>query len=111
MSDLRKRFGSLLAAHRKQAKLTQEALAALAHLSPDMISRIEAGQTGVRFASIEKLATALRIDPSDLFSAESSSGPAKRGAVVNLTARLSTLNDRDLAWVDQLLDAALKPRG
>jgi transcriptional regulator with XRE-family HTH domain len=111
MSDLRKRFGRLVAAHRKRKRITQEALAAAADLSVDMIGRIEAGHTGARFPSIERIATALGIDPAELFSPDIPQGSGQRAALTNMTARLSGLSDRDLVWVDQLLDAALKPRG
>lgn len=108
--DLRKRFGRLVAAHRKRKRMTQEALAAAAELSPDMIGRIEAGQTGARFPSIERIAAALGVDPAELFSTESSNSAPKSKAVLDLHARLASLSDRDIAWVERLLDAALKPR-
>jgi transcriptional regulator with XRE-family HTH domain len=59
MADLRKRFGELLAAHRRRRGLTQEDLAEAAGLSVDMISKIEVGATGARFPSIERLARAV----------------------------------------------------
>jgi transcriptional regulator with XRE-family HTH domain len=49
MSDLRKRFGRLLAAHRRRRGFTQEALAEAADVSPDTIAKIEIGATGARF--------------------------------------------------------------
>ena len=111
MDDLRKRFGRLVAAHRKRMNLTQEGLAALAELSPDMITRIEAGQTGARFPSIERLATALQIDPAELFTTELPTGSTRSKPLLALSARLAALPERDIAWIDHLLDAALKPRG
>lgn len=110
MSDLRKRFGRLVAAHRRRLGLTQEALAGLADLSPDMITRIEAGQTGARFPSIERMAGALRIDPAELFTSELPTGSLQSPALAEITAKLAALNDRDLAWASNLLDAALRPR-
>lgn len=111
MSDLRKRFGRLVAAHRRRAGMTQEALAEAASLSSDMITRIEAGQTGARFPSIERLAEALDVDPAELFTSELPTGSLQSPALAEITAKLATLNDRDLAWAGNLLDAALKPRG
>jgi transcriptional regulator with XRE-family HTH domain len=108
--DLRKRFGRLVAAHRRRAGLTQEALAAAAELSADMIGRIEAGQTGARFPSIERLAAALRVDPAELFTTELTTGTTRSKPLLALSARLAALLERDIAWIDQLLDAALKPR-
>ena len=73
MTDLRKRFGRLLAAHRKRRALTQEALAEAAEVSPDTIAKIESGATGARFPVIERLTAVLEIDPAELFTNRSSS--------------------------------------
>ncbi len=108
--DLRMRFGRLVAAHRKRKRITQEALATAAELSPDMIGKIEAGQTGARFPSIERIAAALDVDPAELFTTELSTGSAKSKAVLDLHARLAALNDREISWVGRLLDAALAPK-
>ena len=110
MTDLRIRFGRLVAAHRRRCGLTQEALAAASELSTDMITQIEAGKTGARFPSIERLAAALRIDPAELFTTELPSGATPSRARIALNARLAGLTERDIAWVDKLLDAALKTR-
>lgn len=111
MNDLRIRFGRLVAAHRKRAGFTQEALASLADLSSDMITRIEAGQTGTSFASIQRLAEALGIDPAELFTSELSTGSVHSPMLAEITARLAALNERELIWASNLLDAALRPRG
>ena len=55
MNDLRKRFGRLVAAHRRRRRLTQEALAEAAAVSIDTIAKIEGGATGARFPVIERL--------------------------------------------------------
>ncbi|WBH16503.1 helix-turn-helix domain-containing protein [Sphingomonas radiodurans] len=91
--------------------MTQEALAQASELSVDMIGRIEAGATGASFPSIERLATALNIDPAQLFTTELAADATTRPVLAELTARLASLTDRDIKWVDQVLDAALKPRG
>lgn len=110
MSELRQRFGRLVAAHRKRARLTQGQLAEAAGISIDMISRIESGATGARFGTIEKLAQALEVDPAQLFSAEMASSAMQRVALSALTARLAGLSDDDLRWISGILDAALKRR-
>ena len=106
MADLRKRFGRLVAAHRRRLGWTQLELAEAANLSPTMIGRIEGGSTGARFPSIERIAAALKIDPGELFLAGAARGPVKP-ALCEIEARLAGLNDADLNWVDSLLDAAL----
>ena len=70
MQELRKRFGGLLAAHRRRVGMTQESLATASGVSPDMIARMESGATGARFHTIVKLSEALGIDPAELFTHE-----------------------------------------
>jgi transcriptional regulator with XRE-family HTH domain len=110
MDDLRKRFGRLVAAHRRRQGMTQEDLAQRAGVSTDMIGRIETGGTGARFPTIQKLAEALKVDPAELFSSEVPRGALDRKSLVDITARLAGLSERELSWVGGLLDAALKPR-
>ena len=107
MADLRKRFGELLAAHRRRRGLTQEDLAEAADLSVDMISKIEVGATGARFPSIERLAQAVQVDPAELFTSDLPSGSLNRGALGEISARLSLLPEPDLQWISALIDVAL----
>ncbi|TGX54778.1 XRE family transcriptional regulator [Sphingomonas gei] len=108
--DLRKRVGNLVALHRRRRGLTQQALADMIEMSPDMISRIETGGTGLRFPTIEKLAEALEVDPAELFIVDPAPGRDMRRPLIELTVRLSGLSDSDLAWVSELLTSALKGR-
>jgi transcriptional regulator with XRE-family HTH domain len=110
MSNLYRRFGNLLAVHRKNAGMRQEDLASAADMSVDMIARIEAGKTGVRFPTIEKLSKALQIDPAELFTHELPAGAVRRSALTDLTARLAKLSDKDLERATAVLEAALKLR-
>jgi transcriptional regulator with XRE-family HTH domain len=110
MSELRTRFGRLVAGHRKRAGLTQDQLAQAAGLSVDMISRIEAGATGARFPTIEKLAEALRVDPAELFTSDFSGGGPKSGQLAAMTAKLSALSDADLAWLSSVIEVVLRRR-
>lgn len=108
--DLRKRVGTLVAVHRRRRGLTQQRLAELTDMSPDMISRIETGGTGLSFPTIEKLSAALEIDPAQLFIVDHISGRDMRRPLVELTVMLAALSDNDLAWVSELLATALKTR-
>lgn len=110
MDDLRRRFGNLVAAHRRRQRLTQDGLAARADLSVDMVSRIEAGATGARFPTISKLAEALAVDPAELFTDRIPSGALDRPKLNAISARLSKLTDDDLDWLDEVLRAVLKHR-
>ena len=110
MVDLRKRFGTLVAAHRKRRAMTQAQLAEAVELSPTMITRIESGSSGTRFPAIERLSAALGVDPSELFVVESNRRGRSRPALVEINTKLTGLSDRELLWVGDLLDAALRSR-
>ena len=96
MADLRKRFGELLAAHRRRRGMTQEDLAEAAGLSVDMISKIEVGATGARFPSIERLADAVGVDPAELFTSAIPAGSMNRGAFGEISAKLAPLTQRKI---------------
>lgn len=110
MQELRIRFGRLVAAHRRQAGLTQDGLASASGVSTDMIARIEAGATGARFVTISKLAAALKVDPAELFSPDVPPGALERAELTDIVTRLAKLPAKDLAWIDALLDVALRRR-
>ena len=110
MANLKRRFGSLVAAHRRRMGWTQRRLAEAADLSDDMIARVEVGSTGVSFATIEKLAEALQVDPAELFTAELPGGSFQRKPLTDLTAKLATLRTDDVLWIGKIVDAALAPR-
>ena len=110
IQELRTRFGRLVSAHRRRVGWTQDELSSRAEISVDMISRIEAGATGARFTTIDKLARALDVDPAEFFTADlphSALVSRKRTAIV---ARIARLSDDDLDWLDNVLAAVLKHR-
>ena len=76
----------------------------------DKISRIEAGATGARFPTIEKLSEALRVDQAELFTSDFSSGLPKSGQLAAMTAKLSALSDADLAWLNSVIEVVLRRR-
>lgn len=110
MGELKQRFGFLVAAHRKRHGWTQHRLAGEAGLSDDMVARIEIGGTGVSFGTIEKLASALQIDPAELFTSNLPSGSFQHTAAGDLSARLSALKPEDLRWLSGVIEAVLAPR-
>lgn len=107
LQQLRTQFGRLVSAQRRVKGWTQDELAERAEISVDMISRIEAGATGARFMTIDKLARALGVHPAEFFSAKSALGRPKLNGIVTRLARLS---DDDLDWLDEVLHAVLKHR-
>ena len=110
MGNLKQRFGSLVLAHRKRVGWTQRQLAEAADLSDDMVARVEGGSTGVSFATIEKLATALKIDPAELFTTELPAGALQRKPLSDLTAELARLRPEEVLWLRRIIDAALSSK-
>jgi len=56
---------------RSQRGLTQQELANLANINRSYLAGIEAGRRNVSLQTIEKLCTALKIQPSDIFAKRS----------------------------------------
>lgn len=108
--ELKKLFGRLVAAHRKRRGLTQAELAEATGLSPDMIARVETGTTGASFGSIERLAEALSVDAAEFFTTELPKSAVNRRPLRQITARLASLSDEELAWVEGIVQAALSGR-
>jgi transcriptional regulator with XRE-family HTH domain len=111
MADLRKRFGKLVAAHRRRCGMTQSRLAEAADLSPTMIVRIENGTSGARFPSIERIAAALHVDPTELFTPGSNRQSRANATRIEIDTQLTGLSDGELRWVHDLLTVALRSRG
>lgn len=110
MSELQKRFGKMLKGLRIERKQTQAGLSMQCDLSKDMITKIERGQTGVSFETIETLARVLDVEPASFFSSDVRLRQSRSPTLRRIQENLSPLNETDLKWVDGLLAAALKPR-
>ena len=107
--ELARRFGRLVAAHRRGIGWSQERLAAEADVSEAMIAKVETGATGARFPMIVRLAVALRVDPAELFSDEIPKGKLQKGPRRALVDRINELDEGQIAWVNDLLAVALRP--
>jgi transcriptional regulator with XRE-family HTH domain len=108
MVALQKRFGQLLAAQRKRRGLKQSDLSELAQLSTDMIAKLETGAAAPSFASIERLAEALKVDPAELFTYELGGRPYERRVLTDLVAELSRLSESELLRIRRIVKAALE---
>ena len=64
-------FGKRLRELRKQKGLTQEELAEMCDMQTNSIGMIETGQRAVSFSTIERIASILEADYSDLFNFDS----------------------------------------
>lgn len=106
MAELAKRFGRMVAAYRRTLGMTQSQLAEAADISGDMISKLEIGATGASFATVERIARVLKIDPGDLFATDQFAR-LRGGDYLEITTRLAALSDDDLRWLKGVLNAAL----
>jgi len=75
-----------------------------------MIAKLETGVSAPSFASIERLADALKIDPAELFTADTGVATLHRRPLSEMIAALSKLTDAELRWVEGIIKAALEPR-
>ena len=64
---LEKRVGERIAAYRRAAKLTQEALAEQVRVAPETISRLERGVTVPSITTLESIGRALNLKLGELF--------------------------------------------
>ena len=108
MEDLARRFGRLVSLHRRTKRWTQADLAEAAKVSPDMIAKIETGVSGARFGTIQKIATALEVDTSELFYSQIPRKGAYRGKRGEIAMLLETLPDAELDWALDLLHIGRK---
>jgi hypothetical protein len=73
-----------------------------------MISRLERGQAGLTFQSLEHLCETLSTPVIELFGAFSGAPAATKPRTELLMARLDELPDEFLTFVESVLDAAQK---
>ncbi len=101
----KKQFGSQLKSIRKSKKLTQENLAELVGVDFRYISLIENGKSFPSADLIEKLAVALDVMYSDLFTFESDF--VREDVENDIKNRLSKLSDNDLITLQKILRSFL----
>lgn len=100
-------LGSNLRHHRKAKRLNQAELAERAGLSSEMISKIERGAAAPSFDAIRRLANSLDIPEAALFGL----GPTvlddseRTRLLTRIHAKLSRLNEDELARADRMLSA------
>ena len=105
---LKKRVGLLIRAHSKAKGWTRQNLAEESGTSADMLAKIEGGSSGASFATVEKLAAALQVDPSAFFGA----GPYESKEWSELHGMMALVANEPPAtqtWLIGIIAAALKP--
>lgn len=68
MADIKKKLGVRMFQLRTKAGITQAKLAEKANLSIDSISRIERGERSPSFEALERIASALGVEPVELLN-------------------------------------------
>jgi transcriptional regulator with XRE-family HTH domain len=77
-------FGANLARHRKRADMSQEETSVRAGVHRTEVSQLERGLRHARVDTVAKLASALEIDPGELFEGIVwESGAVRRGSFVS----------------------------
>ncbi|MGE5483627.1 MAG: helix-turn-helix domain-containing protein [Ignavibacteriales bacterium] len=115
MDDKRRRLGERLRNIRQSKRMTQEELAEKVGLHPTHIAKMEAGDRSPSLATVERLATALGVQPSFVVGAmdedspsttphspvsEGQFSPDKRNALMNeVLGLLEDCNPRQLVFV------------
>jgi len=67
MATIYKKLGVKIRKYRKQQGLSQEKLAELARIDPKSVIEIEGGKRNPTLKTIRKIASSLKIKPSELF--------------------------------------------
>lgn len=104
MAKLAERFGKEVRARRKARAMTQAQLSEAAGLSEDWLRRIERGAGAPSFDALDALADALSCSVADLFLPMTVL--AEAGA--RLEVLLSSAQDDDLAWLEDLIRVAIR---
>lgn len=100
-------MGANLRHHRKAQRLTQAELAERVGLSTEMISKIERGAAAPSFEAIRRIAECLNLPEPALFGVGPTLADAtERSRLLSrIHARLSRLNEDDLARAERMLSA------
>ena len=103
--DIKKLFGLKVKEYRQKQKLTQWKLSELVDVDQKHISRIEAGGSFPSSELIGRLATALKVEPKDLF--EFYYLQDSKDLKKDIISMLNKLNDNDLALTHKYIKTFL----
>lgn len=99
MTDLRSTVGDRIRAIRKAKRLTQQQLAELSNLDDAYIGAVERGERNFSMDTLEKIVTALKIQPTELFQNHddlSETEAAKRRAIDEYAVTVSELSVKQI---------------
>lgn len=108
MTTLRRQVGILVRHYRERSGIKQAELGDRVGKSLETIGRIERGATAPSLELLEKLATALDVEPRDLLGSGSFAAKSRKGdPLAKVLDRLAGLDDGEIERADKLLALAL----
>lgn len=109
MAVLKELFGDCVRAHRAAKGVSQAKLADDAGISEVWLRRIERGDASPSFETVSSLATALNVEPAELFGG----APAAKGragtAFASLVRRLSGRSEAELRRFAKMIEFLDRP--
>jgi transcriptional regulator with XRE-family HTH domain len=105
MAELKTLFGAMVRKHRTRRKLSQIALSEKAGLSLETVARVERGESGASFETVEKIAAALDVRPAAMFGVDPEN--PQDDAFERLVIALARMEPKRVAWVEAVLAAVL----
>lgn len=110
MKDILKKLGARIREERKNARLTQEKLAERVDLSVDYIGYIERGKQAPYLKTLERIATALRVEVYKLFlfnETEKKNQQDEEAAIKELLLVLRNKKPEDIRFAASILKQIL----
>ncbi len=109
MATLRTLFGDCVRAHRVARGLSQPQLADEAGISEVWVSKIERGTASPSFDTIARLATALGVEPAELFGGVPTSKGRALNAFAALVRKMSGRSEADLRRFIKMVEFLDRP--
>ncbi|WP_342420578.1 helix-turn-helix transcriptional regulator [Paenibacillus sp. FSL E2-0178] len=106
MTDLRNTAGDRIRAIRKAKGLTQQQLAELSDLDDAYIGAVERGERNFSIDTLEKIVTALKIQPADLFQNKddlSEAEAAQRRAIDEYAVTVGELSVKQISTLNRIV--------
>ena len=101
MESAKKQFGAKIKEIREKRGLNQEQLAELINMESRHLSRIETGKSFTTIENIEKIAAALNVAPSFLFSFEHKKD--KQILIKEISSLLESANQKEVELVYKIV--------
>ena len=101
MNSLKEKLGARIQEIRKSKKITQEKLAEMIELDIPNISNIERGKRFVSSTTLEKIITALNIEPKELFDFEHKK--SRQDLISDINQIITTSTDKEIEYFYRMM--------